>query len=699
MSGGGASSERALILAPIGRDGQIARLIVGQAGFEGEVCPDLAALVAELDAGAGVAIIAEEAVRDTDLRPLIGFLGRQPPWSDLPIILMTERGGGREPNPAAVRLGEGLGKVSFLERPFHPATLASLVRSAIRGRRRQYDARQMLEDLAASTRQLETALRAGQLGPWTLYLPDLVLAASDICAAQYGRPPGASLSYQEWQASVHPDDAERVHAAAGQTMRSGEDYVIEYRVVWPDGSVHWVDVRARTVKNSTGQVVELIGVSSEITARKSFEHERESLVRELAAERKALSDLTRSLELRVEERTAELASEVAARERAQDQLLQSQKMESLGQLTGGVAHDFNNLLMVVLGNLQLLAKHTAGDPRAQRLIEVATQGAERGAALTQRMLAFARQQELKTAATDLAALVGGMRELLERSLGPRIVLTLNVPASVPAVEVDPNQVELAILNLAINARDSMPEGGPINIGVSERALAGVGDSKARPGVQVQVSDAGFGMDAETLRKAADPFFSTKPVGKGTGLGLSMVDGLARQLGGVLELASEVGKGAVATMWFPLGAGPSLPAAPPAAAGRRGRRAKVLLVDDDALICASTADMLEDLGHTVVRAESGQKALELLRAGQRVDLMMTDYAMPGMTGLELASAARGQRPDLPILLVTGFADPPAAQAMDLPRLSKPYHQADLQAHIDSLLARPGRNRPTAKDVSA
>ncbi|MBV9591486.1 MAG: response regulator, partial [Hyphomicrobiales bacterium] len=412
--------------------------------------------------------------------------------------------------------------------------------------------------------------------------------------------------------------------------------------------------------------------------------ERERLLRELEAERSALSELTRTLEQRVEARTAELLSEVAARERAQEQLLQSQKMEVVGQLTGGVAHDFNNLLMAISGNLELLRKRVSDDPRAQRLLEGAMQGARRGSSLTQRMLAFSRQQELKTSSADMTALIAGIRELLERTLGPQIALIIDAPPGLPPAQVDANQIELAILNLVINARDAMPGGGEIKISVDRADGRAKKALRDKPYLRVEVADTGSGMDAVTLKKAIEPFFSTKPPGKGTGLGLSMVHGLAVQLGGLLELASEVGKGTVASLWLPI-ASNALPAEPPdVAEPQHGRRATILVVEDDPLIAMSTADMLEDLGHTVVEASSGKKALEILEGGQAVDMMMTDHAMPGMTGVELAKLVRRTHPTMPVLLVTGYADLPAAQKAILPRLSKPYQQAQLRAEINRLL---------------
>jgi nitrogen-specific signal transduction histidine kinase len=390
------------------------------------------------------------------------------------------------------------------------------------------------------------------------------------------------------------------------------------------------------------------------------------------------------LEQRVVERTGELMTEVAAREKAQEQLLQSQKMESVGQLTGGIAHDFNNLLMAVMGNLEILRKRVPNEAGTRRLIDGAMLGAQRGASLTQRMLAFARQQDLKTASADIGALVCGMRELLRRSLGPQTGLQVHVDPDLPPAEVDAHQVELAVLNLAINARDAMPEGGVIDIHVAQRHLDGEYGLPAGTYVSIRIADTGIGMDAVTLAKAIEPFFSTKPLGKGTGLGLSMTHGLAVQLGGHLELASEIGVGTVATLWLPMATEPATELEPVVGASARIRAATILVVDDDQLIAMSTVDMLEDLGHIAIEANSGKRALEIIDAGQQIDLMMTDQAMPGMTGVQLAEIVRSKRPDLPVLLATGYADLPASKLANLPRLSKPYRQAQLQAEIEKLL---------------
>jgi len=368
-------------------------------------------------------------------------------------------------------------------------------------------------------------------------------------------------------------------------------------------------------------------------------------------------------------------------------LREAQKMEALGQLTGGVAHDFNNLLMVVLGNLGLLRKRLPPDPRLQRLLDGAQQGAERGAALTQRMLAFARRQELRPAPVDLASLVGGLRSLLERSAGPTVQIEMRLPDGLPPALADANQLELALLNLVVNARDAMPQGGVIEV---TAAAAEAPSAGAPPGllaggyVRLVLRDTGTGMDAATLARATEPFFTTKGVGRGSGLGLSMVQGLAQQSGGGLRLTSAPGEGTTAEIWLPramVGAQASV-AAVAAGGEAEGAPARcVLVVDDDPLVAAGTAMMLEDMGHSTLVANSAEEALRRLEAEPAVELVLTDHAMPGMTGLELAEQLRRDRPGLPVALATGYAE--TADAPWLPRLNKPYRQEELAAMVRRL----------------
>ena len=366
--------------------------------------------------------------------------------------------------------------------------------------------------------------------------------------------------------------------------------------------------------------------------------------------------------------------------RAREALFQSQKMEAVGQLTGGVAHDFNNLLMAVLGSLELLRKRLPDDAHQLRLLDNAILGARRGATLTQRMLAFARRQEMDVRPLDLAALVDGMGELLERSLGMDAEIEMLFPFDLPQAVADQNQLELALLNLCVNARDAMKKGGRISIGAREEHVGSGHPTTLASGdyVCLSVTDSGEGMDANTLARATEPFFTTKGVGKGTGLGLSMVHGMAEQMGGRLLLKSRLGEGTTAEIWLPSMKGAilaqhaeALPREPAAAAGGL----KVLAVDDDRLVLFNTTAMLEDLGHSVMEAVSGEEALELL-GEHHFDLVITDQSMPRMTGIQLRDAIRAQWPDLPVILATGYAEIPGGAQLKMPKLSKPFSEKDL-----------------------
>ena len=674
------SKATALIFAPQGRDAAVAQSLLDEAGIRSNSVESLAAFAEALGDETAFGVLTEEAVRFSDLKPIAAWIATQPSWSDLPFVVLTQRGGGPERNPAAARLSEVLGNVSFLERPFHATTFVSVARTAMKGRRRQYEARTRIEELWQGEQRLQTALSAGRLGSWELDIATMALTASDMCKAIFGRSANETFDYDALVASIHPDDRIRMQQAVADTLNTGQDYSIEYRNVWPDGTQHWAEIRAQLLRDRRGNALRLVGVSSDITARKTAQAN--------------LQSVNEILEERVYERTAALEAahktlldEVAQRERAEEQLRQSQKMEAIGQLTGGVAHDFNNLLMAVLGNLELLRKHVADDPKATRLIEGAFQGARRGAALTQRLLAFARRQDLQVAPVDLAELVHGMNDLLLRSVGSTSRLFFDLDEGLPLALVDGNQVELALLNLAVNARDAMPEGGSLTIALKAAAMTSARSDLA-PGdyLCLSVTDSGQGMDAETLKKAIDPFFSTKELGKGTGLGLSMIHGLALQLKGALRLSSTVGEGTRAELWLPVSARPvaEAPVIPVAAPASSSGSARILMVDDDALIAMSSVDMLEDLGHAVTEANSGAEALRILESGEAFDLMITDYSMPGMTGGQLAKAVRDMLPDLPILLATGYADLPPGAGIDLPRLGKPYTQDQLAAEIAKAL---------------
>jgi len=358
-------------------------------------------------------------------------------------------------------------------------------------------------------------------------------------------------------------------------------------------------------------------------------------------------------------------------------------MESIGQLTGGVAHDFNNLLAVILGSLGLLKKAVPDDPRVSRLVDRAIQGAERGATLTTRLLAFARRQELKVEFVALQKLIPEMLDFLRHSVGPNIAIHAEISPDVWAIEVDANQLELALINLAVNARDAMPQGGSLTIACHNEDNGKKVGLPRDPFVCITVADTGEGMSEATLLRAQEPFYTTKGIGKGTGLGLSMVHGFTAQSGGTMRISSELGKGTKVTLWLPR-ARESLKTPntrPEVSQPAEARSLRVLLVDDDILVSMGAADMLLDLGHSVTEAQSGAHALKLLESDSPFDIVVTDYAMPGMNGFELAQRIKKSNPKLPIVLATGYAELPADRLIEFGHLPKPYTSQALAAALE------------------
>jgi PAS domain S-box-containing protein len=439
-----------------------------------------------------------------------------------------------------------------------------------------------------------------------------------------------------------PEDRARDLPAKALEIAAREGkFEAEGRRVRKDGSHFWSHVIIDPIRNDQGTIIGFAKITRDITERKEAQD---------------------------------------TLDRAREALFQSQKMDAVGQLTGGVAHDFNNLLMAVLGSLELLRKRLPDDPAQLRLVDNAILGAKRGATLTQRMLSFARRQELDAHPLDVARLVRGMTDLLERTLGADTQIETDFPNTLGHVLADENQLELAVLNLCVNARDAMKRGGRILIKARQEAVDLRHASGLKPGdyICLSVTDTGEGMDAETLARASEPFFTTKGVGKGTGLGLSMVHGMAEQMGGQLVLSSRPGEGTSAEIWLPAVAGAAQPAgavvgaSDPQAAERKFR---VLAVDDDRLVLFNTVAMLEDLGHVAVEAGSGAEALELLR-NQDFDLVITDQSMPKMTGVQLMDAIRKDWPGLPMILATGYAELPGGIEVKAPRLGKPFTERDL-----------------------
>ena len=362
-------------------------------------------------------------------------------------------------------------------------------------------------------------------------------------------------------------------------------------------------------------------------------------------------------------------------------------MEAVGQLTGGVAHDFNNLLTPIIGSLDMLHRRRAGDDRTNRLIDGALQSAERAKTLVQRLLAFARRQPLQPVAIDVGALVNGMAGLIESTTGPQVRLEVEADDALPAALADANQIEMALLNLAVNARDAMPQGGTLTIAASAELLDDGHKSQLPPAsyVRLAVSDTGFGMDEATLRRAVEPFFSTKGVGQGTGLGLSMVHGLASQLGGALTISSREGEGTCVELWLPVAQAAVQTAQKFATVEpATGAAGDVLLVDDEELVRASTADMLHELGFNVTEAVSGEDAVRMLQEGFCPDLLVTDHLMPGKSGTDLIREAQSLCPEIRVLIVSGYADD-SGLALDIPRLVKPFRHADLAESVSSVMA--------------
>ncbi|ODP36329.1 ATP-binding protein [Sphingomonas turrisvirgatae] len=649
-------SERALILAPRGRDAAIAVAMLREAGLEAEPCASLPAILAELDRGAAFIIVTEEAILGADLQPLARWLADQEEWSDMPFILLTTRGGGLERNPTAARHLEVLGNVTFLERPFHPTTLVSLARSALRARRRQYDARARLAALHDSETRFRTLFDTMDEG---------------FCVIEFLDSSKGPLT-----------DYIHVQANPAYERHTGIPFVVGQKVqeMVPDEADAWVEfyrkvlltgepIRFSRELEATGRHLDLAAFRVEPPERREV-----AVIFQDVTERKraeiALRELNESLERRV-------AAAVSERENALAQLHEAQKLETIGQLTGGVAHDFNNLLTPITGALDLLGRRYADDPRSARLLDGALQSAERAKTLVQRLLGFARRQALETRPVDLAALIGDMRDLITSSIGPAIELVIDAPAGLPAALADPNQLELAILNLCVNARDAMPNGGTLTLALDQ----------ADGFVRLSVIDTGIGMDAATLARAVEPFYSTKELGKGTGLGLSMVHGLAAQLGGTFDLQSTPGHGTRADLALPVA---------DAAADATDRRAvtatdesfralSILLVDDEELVRAGTAEMLRDMGHRVTQASGGGEALARLADDATFDIVVTDYMMPRMDGAALAAHVRERHPALPVLVVTGYAG--GDLDIGLPQLAKPFRQADLRAALAQLARQP------------
>ena len=670
--------ERVLILMPRGRDGAVAEQVLVRAGTRAETCPDATDWLARLSAGAGAALVTEEAL-DGDLDALFAWLDGQPAWSDFPFIVLATRQAGRRSESAA-RLLARLGNVILLERPVNAETLASAAASALRARRRQYQARQHLlereraqeqlrlanEDLerrvAERTREVEAAhetlafaLDAAGMASWDI---DYVAGTSRRSPRfdtvfGYGET-GPAWDRDSFLAHVVEEDRATVDAGFSAVRETGL-LDLECRIRRADATERWIAMRGQVKRDATGRPLRIAGI--------------------------------------LMDRTDQRLTEEALR--------QAQKMEAIGQLTGGVAHDFNNLLTVIVGGLDMMLRRPEQVDRVKRLAEAAMGAARRGEQLTQQLLAFSRRQMLRPQTLNPNRLLLDFKPLAERAAGGAIALIFDLDPALDPIRIDPAQFEAAVLNLVVNARDAM-EGwdGDARIAVASRNVhlgtGAVSERGVPPGsyVVVSVTDTGSGIPPDKLQRVFEPFFTTKEVGKGTGLGLSQVYGFTRSAGGFAQIDSEVGAGTQVSLFFPRSADPaneevgtgSSTAIP---LRRAGEGEAILLVEDDAQVLAMATESLEELRYRVIVARNAAEALEHLTGVERIDILFSDVVMPGgMNGSQLAVEAQRLRPGIKVLLTSGYvADLDEGQMIgrgELPVLNKPYRRDELARSLRLVL---------------
>ena len=679
------------ILAPYGRDAQVISELLKRAGIGGLINSTIDETIAAVaDGRADAAMIAEEAFNQPGLNAMTAWLQSQPPWSDLPILLLTKRVGNiAHQSDLAARLGN----VTVLERPFSLITLISGSQAALRARARQRQAENQILQLAAQKREL-TAERArletsqAQLREANEKLGQRFAEAlaekrvlADIVEGNDAFVQVADLNYK-WLALNHAsaDGFERIYGVrpeVGKSMLDVLDHMPEHRKA----------VQAMWGRALAGEeFTEIVEFGDSASDRRFYEMKYNSLRNE-QGEQIGAYQFVYDVTDRIREQQ-QLAD-------AQERVHEMAKLEMLGRLTGGVAHDFNNLLTPIIGMLDLLHLRHEKDPRSLRLIMAALESAQRAAVLVQRLLTFARRQHLRERVVNIGELIEGLRDLIQRSIGPHVRVKLTIEQNLPTVRIDPNQLELAVLNLAVNSSDAMPNGGFLAIDLSQRSVA-KGEIEGLKGgayIRLAVVDSGMGMDEETISRSIEPFFTTKGIGKGTGLGLSMVHGLAAQSGGTLHLESVLGHGTTAAIWLPVNGNSADPRVlPEAVLPLTTRRAVILIVDDEESVLRAMADMLREMGHEIIEASSGVAALQVLREREDVELVVSDYLMPGMRGGELIRAAQQLRPHLKGLLITGYAKladqeagGEASNRTGMALLSKPFRAADLAFQIEKLLS--------------
>jgi len=694
--------RRILVSAPYGRDGETAAMLLGKEGYDVVVCLDIAEVSALIDERVGAILLTEEALVK-DAETLKAALEEQPSWSDVPFVLLAAPRTSRTPNwrRSQLALFDVASNSVVLERPLGGASLLSAVASAVRLRAKQFQMRDRLEELDESETRLRLATSAAGIGTWDFDLTTRELKWDKRCRSMFGIFSTRDISYEAgFLAGLHPEDRERAHRAVNDALQPGGsgEYEIDYRTIGiEDGVERWIAAKGGAIFVE-GKAVRFVGTTIDISERKRTQ---EALARSEAAlrlERKALDDLNRTLEERVAQRTAELQEEMAARSRAEEALRQAQKMEAIGQLTGGIAHDFNNMLTGIIGGINL-AKRRIETGRVEdvgRFMDAATESAHMAAALIARLLAFSRRQTLDASSLDVAAQLGATKELLERTLPETIAIELSIPTDIGYALADANQLESALLNLAVNARDAMPEGGRLKITAQRLWVAASQISGLAAGeyVMIDVADTGVGMPPDVVEKVFDPFFTTKPIGQGTGLGLSMIYGFAQQSGGQVLIDSTPGVGTSIKLYLPATTdGDSSQADVDTETPFEGSGQTVLVVEDDDAVRLLISEVLTDLSYQVIEAEDADVALRALSGQDNIDLMVSDVGLPGMNGRQLADVARQHRPHLPVLFVTGYAENASTKASflgpNMAMIGKPFAVETLASKINEMMNPVGR----------
>lgn len=684
--------HRVLVSAPYGSDAQSVATLLREGGYDVDICASLTDVATAIDDHTGVVLLTEEALA-TDLGALHRTLEDQPSWSDVPFVLLAGRQAGRPLTADAIRrrLPENALNVVLLERPLSSESLLSAIGSAMRARQKQFQIRNQLAELVEERGRMVTLLDALPVGVAFVNSDGSTLLSNP----EFRRflPSGEvpwRIAGSEAQWEGYEADGSRItreHFVTARALRGEHVPGMEFRYHPTEGDPIWTRVSGIPLAPK-GTVTGAISVIVDIDEQKQGQ-----LALAKAAER---------LEQQVSERTdalrealARLKAEGEERARAESALRQSQKMEAVGQLTGGIAHDFNNMLTGVIGALDILKRRIASGrlDDLDRFMDAASNSAQRAAGLTARLLAFSRRQSLDSKPTDVNALIASFEELLRRTMSEQITVTTVVDTDVPAAIVDPNQLENAILNLAINARDAMPDGGVLTI---ETSLAVLDEAycKAHPGsepgqyVVVAVSDNGAGMERDTLDKVFDPFFTTKQIGQGTGLGLSMVYGFAKQSNGQVRIHSVLGEGTSVKIFLPVAQDTPQTENAQEDIVHNGRGESVLLVEDDVSVRLLVREVLTELGYRTTEAGDAQAASALLAGGQGFDLLITDVGLPGMNGRQLAEIARGYFPDLPILFVTGYAENARLRSdflgKNMDMITKPFQIEKLSRKISEML---------------